>query len=56
MNHWYSYKSKDRKIKGYVLAGDENEVARLFGYPREKLVIERVRWNGREFVKCQKKV
>ncbi|MBA7598393.1 hypothetical protein ES703_05408 [subsurface metagenome] len=54
MKNWYSYKSKDRKIRGYVSAKDDNEVARLFGYPREEMVIELVKWNGREFVKCQK--
>ncbi len=55
MNHWYSYKSKDRKVTGIVLARSKAAVARLAGYPVGELVIERVRWNGEEFVKCQGK-
>ena len=52
MNHWYQYRSKDRKIKGYVLARSKAAVASLAGYPVGELVIERVVYNGREFVKC----
>jgi len=48
---WYSFKSKDRKVRGYCPAKNEDGVARLAGYPAEQLVIERVRWNGKEFVK-----
>ena len=51
MKKWYSYKSKDRKVKGYCPADSEDGVASLAGYPVEQLVIERVRWNGKEFVK-----
>ena len=50
---WFGYISKDRKVQGIVPARDHEEVARLAGYPVEGLVIERVRWNGEEFVKCQ---
>lgn len=54
MMHWYQYRSKDRKVRGIVLTRDKEQVARLAGYPVEELVIERVTWNGREFVKCEK--
>ena len=53
MKDWYSYRSKDKKVRGYCLARDEAEVAYIAGYPVEELVIERARWNGKEFVKCQ---
>lgn len=36
-------------VKGYCPAEDEEQVALLAGYPVEELVIERVRWNGKEF-------
>jgi hypothetical protein len=52
---WYRYRSKDRKVRGIVLTRDKEQVARLAGYPVEDLVIERVRWNGKEFVKCKTK-
>lgn len=51
--NWYQYRSKDGKVKGIVLARSKAAVARLAGYPVEELVIERVVWNGREFVKCK---
>lgn len=54
VEHWYQFRSKDRKVRGYCPTRDEAEVARLAGYPREELVIEQVTWNGKEFVKCQK--
>lgn len=41
-------------MRGLVPAKNEAEVARFAGYPVEELVIERVRWNGKEFVKCRK--
>ena len=52
MNNWYFYRSKDRKIKGYVMARDEEAVAKFAGYPVKKLVIWRVFCNGKEFLKC----
>lgn len=55
MKRWYQYRSKDRKVKGYCPAEDGGQVALLAGYPVEELVIERVRWNGKEFVKCKAK-
>jgi len=51
MRSWYQYRSKDRKVRGIVLANSKAKVARLAGYPLGELVIERVRWNGKEFVK-----
>lgn len=55
MNHWYQYRSKDRKVRGIVMSQSKAAVARLAGYPVKELVIERVEWNGKEFVKCQGK-
>jgi len=52
VRHWYQYRSKDRKVRGIVLCNSKEQVARLAGYPLEELVIERVKWNGKEFVKC----
>ena len=45
-NHWYSFKSKDGKVRGYC----PGNVAEFAGYPLEELVVERVKWNGKEFV------
>ena len=56
MRHWYSFRSKDRKVRGYCPGKDKEKVARLAGYPVEELVIERVRWNGERFVECQETV
>lgn len=53
MNYWYSFRSKNRKVRGYCPARDEEEVARFAGYPVEELVIEPIRWNGKEFLKCK---
>lgn len=53
MNHWYQFRSKDRKVRGYCPAKDEPGVARFAGYPVENLIIEPVIWNGKEFVGCQ---
>lgn len=50
MKRWYSFRSKDRKVKGYALEKGKQYVAILVGYPRNELIIERVRWNGEEFV------
>ena len=50
MRQWYQFKSKDGKVKGIVMSKSKAEVARFAGYPKEELVIERVRWNGKEFV------
>ncbi|MBA7570104.1 hypothetical protein ES708_11851 [subsurface metagenome] len=55
MKHWYQYRSKDRKVRGYCPAKNEAEVAYFAGYPVKDLIIEPVRWDGKEFVKCQKK-
>ncbi len=55
MNQWYQFESKDRKVRGIVLSRSKAAVARLAGYPVEELVIERVEWNGEEFVKCKEK-
>lgn len=55
MKHWYQYRSKDRKVRGYCPAKNEEQVARLAGYPLEELIIKCVNWNGKEFVKCQTK-
>lgn len=41
MKQWYKFSSKDRKVRGLVPARDEEQVARLAGYPVEGLVIER---------------
>ena len=51
--HWYKFRSKDKKVQGYVPRGTKAEVARLAGYPLEKLVIKRVIYDGKEFVECQ---
>jgi len=54
MKHWYSFKSKDGKARGYCSAKSKLEVARFAGYDISELVIERMNWNGEEFVtiKC----
>ena len=53
---WFSYISKDRKIRGYCQAKDEQEVARQVGYPLDGLRVEQVMWDGERFVKpCQTK-
>ena len=49
--HWYQFKSKDGKVKGLAPAQGKAEVARFAGYPISELHIERVVWNGEEFVK-----
>jgi len=51
--HWYSFKSKDGKIRGYCPAKSEQEVAEFAGYPISELHIGRVKWNGKEFVRCE---
>jgi len=53
MKHWYQYRSKDRKVRGYCLARNEIGVAYFASYPIEELHIEQVTWNGKEFVKCK---
>ena len=53
VRHWYRYRSKDRKVRGYCPVDDEPGVARFAGYSVEELVIELVKWNGKEFVKCK---
>jgi len=50
MTHWYKYRSKDKNIQGYHPAKSKLEVARFLGYPVSRLVIERVSWNGQEFI------
>jgi len=47
--NWYSFRSKDGKVKGYCPAESEAELARFAGYELKELVIKRVRWNGKEF-------
>lgn len=54
MRQWYFFKSKDKKVKGYCPARNEQEVARFAGYPLEELIIEKVIFDGEEFVKCEK--
>jgi len=49
--NWYPFKSKDGKVRGYCPAETQQEVARFSRYPLSELVIERVVWNGKEFVK-----
>ena len=51
---WYSFRSKDRKVRGYFKAKTELEVARFAGYEIDSLVIQAVKWNGEEFVECEK--
>ncbi|MBA7649668.1 hypothetical protein ES703_57466 [subsurface metagenome] len=53
MRQWYQFRAKDRKVRGYCPARDEQGVARLAGYPVEELVIELVKWDGKEFVQCK---
>jgi len=48
--HWYFFKSKDGKVKGYCPAKSKQEVARFAEYPISELVIQRVIFNGEEFV------
>lgn len=48
--NWHKYHSKDGKIRGYC----PGNVARFAGYPISELVIQRVKWNGEEFVKGDK--
>ena len=47
--HWYSFKSKDRKVRGYCLGETEAEVARFAGYPIAELNIEKVIWDEKQF-------
>lgn len=49
MRYWYSYKSKDGKVKGIVLSGSKEGVARLAGYDMEDLIIREVIWDGKQF-------
>lgn len=55
MKHWYQFRSKDRKVRGYCPARDEPGVVRFAGYPLEELVIERVIWDGKQFREYNKK-
>lgn len=50
MEHWYKYRSKDKKVQGYCPAKSKLVVARFLRYPISELVIQRVKWNGEEFV------
>jgi len=50
MKHWYSFKSKDGNIRGYALEKGKQQVARFAEYPISELHIEKVVWNGEEFV------
>ncbi len=43
---WHSFKSKDGKVRGYC----PGSVVEFAGYPLSELVIERVKWTGKEFV------
>lgn len=54
MNNWYFYRSKDKKVKGYVMARDEEAVVKFARYPLSKLVIECVEWDGERFVKDER--
>jgi len=51
MKQWYKFRAKNRKAQGYCPAQNEQEVARFVGYPAGELIIEKVKWNGKEFVK-----
>lgn len=42
-------------MTGYCPARDEAEVARFAGYPVEELIIERLKWNGKEFTECRQR-
>lgn len=55
VKRWYQYRSKDGKVRGLARARDEAGVAKFAGYPAEGLIIERVRWNGKEFEACHQK-
>lgn len=47
--NWYYFKNK--QVQGYCPALNEQEVARFADYPIPELRIERVAWNGEEFIK-----
>lgn len=44
---WYKYKSKDKRVQGYC----PRSKIKLSGYPKSELILEKVRWNGKEFIK-----
>ena len=47
--NWYYFKNK--RVQGYCSAKNELEVAKFADYPISEIKIERVKWNGEEFVK-----
>ena len=51
IRRWYLFTSKDTKVRGYCPATSKLGVARFAGYPIKELVIQRVKWNGEEFIK-----
>lgn len=55
---WYSFKSKDRKVRGYCPAETELEVARFADYEIKDLIIRKVIWDkdGKEFVNNESQV
>lgn len=50
MKHWYKYRSRDGKVRGYCPAKSKQEVARFAGYPLKELIVKKVIYDGEEFV------
>lgn len=50
---WYSYKTKDKKVRGYCTGQNKQEAKELIekfaGYPIEELIVKRVIWDGEQF-------
>ena len=40
MKHWYQFKSKDKRVQGYVPAENEAGMARFAGYSVEELEMD----------------
>ena len=48
---WYAFKSKDNTVRGYCRVDGLDAVCQFAGKTRGELVVERVVWNGKKFVK-----
>lgn len=46
---WYSFRAKDRTVRGYCRAEDEESVCKFAGKAKEEMAIKKVVWDGKEF-------
>lgn len=49
-DEWFSIVAKNHSCQGYVPAKDKEEACKRFGEKIEDCFVERVIWNGKEFV------